>query len=122
MEPHVNILEAKAHWFKTQGMTWQVTWSWPYGYADVVGQPDPFCRHRARKEHGARKACWCAWAVWTSARLAACGHAGCQFFAGFSPVNSSGRPLHDGGGANQRKLKQRRTAKRLERGKDEAFC
>jgi hypothetical protein len=27
-----------------------------------------------------------------------------------------------GGGANQRKLKQRRMAKRLEREKDEAFC
>nr|TKS15175.1 hypothetical protein D5086_0000036040 [Populus alba] len=39
----------------TDWMTWRV-------------KPDPFCRSRAKKEHGARTARWCAWAVWASAR------------------------------------------------------
>ena len=34
----------------------------------MAGQPDPFCRSRAKMERGARTARWCAWAVWTSAR------------------------------------------------------
>ena len=34
----------------------------------MLGQPDPFCRSRAKKERGARTTRWCAWAVWTSAR------------------------------------------------------
>jgi hypothetical protein len=47
-------------------------------------------------ERGARTARWCAWAVWTSAHVSACGHAGRRFFAGFSKVDSSGCPLHYG--------------------------
>jgi len=49
----------------------------------VAVQPDPFCRSRAKMERGARTARWCAWAVWTSERVGACGHAGRRFFAGF---------------------------------------
>ena len=63
---------------------------------DVAGQPDPFCRSRAKKERGARTARWYAWAVWTLALVGACGHAGRRFFAGVSTVDSSGCPLHDG--------------------------
>ncbi|KAJ6912565.1 hypothetical protein NC651_015092 [Populus alba x Populus x berolinensis] len=35
-------------------------------------------------------------AVCSVARVGACGHAGRRFFAGFSPVDSSGCALHDG--------------------------
>jgi hypothetical protein len=34
----------------------------------MAGQPDSFCRSRAKMERGARTARWCAGAVWTSAR------------------------------------------------------
>jgi hypothetical protein len=60
--------------------------------------------------------CWCGWwrggstrfscrysgeedawgALGASARVGACGHAGRRFFNGFSPVDSSRLPLHDG--------------------------
>ena len=40
-----------------------ITWT-----DDVAGQPDPFCRSRAKKERGARTAHQCAWAVWAAAR------------------------------------------------------
>ena len=65
----------------TDWMTWRV-------------KPDPFCRSRAKKERGTRKARCCAWAVWTSARAGACEHAGRRFLAGLSPVDSSGCYLH----------------------------
>ena len=80
-------------------MTWQMTWLLTVQAADwtddVASQPDPFYRSRA-KERGARTARWCAWAVWTSARVGSCGHAGRRFFAGVSTVDSSGFPLQDG--------------------------
>ena len=59
----------------------------------MAGQPDPFCRSRAKKERGARGQSGRR-RVW--ARVGACGHAGRRFFAGFSTVDSSGFPLHDG--------------------------
>jgi len=62
----------------------------------VAGQPCSVADNRAkttRGEHGARG---CAWAVLSSARVSACGHAGCRFFVGCSPVNLSLLSLHDG--------------------------
>jgi hypothetical protein len=41
-------------------------------------------------------ACLCAWAVLTSARVNACGHATRRFFAGGSLVDFYRLPLHDG--------------------------
>jgi hypothetical protein len=77
---------------------WRGRWRghWPYGCDDVAGQPDSFCRSRVKMERGARTARWYAGAVWTSARGGACGHVGRRFFAGFSTMDSSGCPLHDG--------------------------
>jgi hypothetical protein len=63
---------------------------------DVAGQPGSVAGIRAKKTRGARWARRCVWAVLTSARVGACGHAGRRFFNGFSPVDSSRLPLHDG--------------------------
>ena len=59
----------------------------------MAGQPDSVAGCRAKKERVARL---CAWAVLTSARVGAFGHAGRRFFAGVSPVDLSSLPLHDG--------------------------
>ena len=54
---------------------------------DVVGQPGSVSGIRAKKERVARR---CAWAVLTLT------HAARRFFTGFSPVDLSRLPLHDG--------------------------
>jgi len=62
----------------------------------VSGQPSSVAGIRAKKTRGVRVARWCAKAVLSSARVGACGHERRWFFAGFSPVDSSLLPLHDG--------------------------
>ena len=62
----------------------------------VAGQPGSVTGIWAKKTRGVRVARWCAWAVLSSESVGACGHAGRRFFAGFSPVDSAHRPLHDG--------------------------
>jgi len=62
----------------------------------VAGQPGSVADNRVKTTRGERGASGRAWAVLSSARVGACGHAGRRFFAGFSPVDSSGCPLHDG--------------------------
>jgi hypothetical protein len=52
---------------------------------DVSGQPGSVAGIRAKKTRGVRVA-----------RVGVCGHVGRRFFAGFSPVDSSRLPLHDG--------------------------
>jgi hypothetical protein len=54
------------------------------------GSPRFSCRQSSEDD------AWKAWAMLSSARVGACGHAGRQFLAGFSPVNSYLLPLHDG--------------------------
>jgi hypothetical protein len=62
----------------------------------VAGQPGSVADNRVKTTRGERGASGRAWAVLSSARVGACGHAGRRFFAGFSTVDSSGCPLHDG--------------------------
>jgi hypothetical protein len=62
----------------------------------VAGQPGSLADNRVKTTRGERGASGRAWAVLSSARVGACGHAGRRFFAGFSTVDSSGCPLHDG--------------------------
>jgi hypothetical protein len=62
----------------------------------VAGQPDSVVDNRVKTTRGERGASGRAWAVLSSARVGAFGHAGRRFFTGFSAVNFYLRPLHDG--------------------------
>ena len=62
----------------------------------MVGQLGSVAGIWAKKEHVVCVARWCACSVLTLVRVEACRHAARQFFAGFSLVDSSCLPLHDG--------------------------
>jgi hypothetical protein len=77
-------------------MTWRMTVQNCWRGCCVAGQPGSVADNRVKTTRGERGASGRAWAVLSSARVGACGHAGCRFFAGFSPVNASLLPLRDG--------------------------
>ena len=62
----------------------------------MAGQPGSVANNRVKTTRGEHGASGRAWAVLSSARVGACGHAGRRFFAGFSAVNFYLLPLHDG--------------------------
>ena len=62
---------------------------------NVAGQPGSVAGIRV-KECVVHVVHWCACSVLTLARVEACRHVARRFFVGFSPVDSSCLPLHDG--------------------------
>jgi hypothetical protein len=92
----VAVDDVYADWFDDVAEDCAELLAWLLTGDDVAGLPGSVAGIRVRMTRGERDARWCARAVLASAHAGACGHVGRRFCAGFSPVNSSLLPLHDG--------------------------